>query len=194
MYEFVVVGFKKDMFRASTVLNKLVDMDWDWTVDLSDAVAVYRDYSGRLRIDQSYPYPPTYPTTGEGAVLGGLWGSLVGALLAAPFTAGASAAVAGGAIAAGLLGGGAVGAVTGDLIEESDVEYWWNEVGITDAFAAEVASMIQPGDSAIFAMLRSSVSPEYVAEQFRGYGGTVLRTSLTDAQSTKLQAILEGKK
>jgi uncharacterized membrane protein len=194
MYEFAVIGFKKDMFRASTVLNKLVDMDWDWTVDLRDAVAVYRDYSGRLRIDQSYPYGTTYPTTGEGAVLGGVWGSLVGALLAAPFTAGASAAVAGGAIVAGLLGGGAVGAVTGDLIEESDVEYWWNEVGITDAFAAEVASMIQPGDSAIFAMLQSSVNPEYVAEQFRGYGGTVLHTSLTGAQSAKLQAILEGKK
>jgi uncharacterized membrane protein len=194
MYEFAVVGFKKDMYRASTVLNKLVDMDWDWTVDLSDAVAVYRDYNGRLRIDQSYPYPAAYPTTGEGAVLGGMWGSMVGALLAAPFTAGASAAVAGGAVAAGLLGGGAVGAVTGDLIEESDVEYWWNEVGITDAFAAEVASMIQPGDSAIFAMLRSSVNPEYVAEQFRGYGGTVLHTSLTSEQSAKLQAILEGKK
>jgi uncharacterized membrane protein len=193
MYEFAVIGFKKDMYRASTVLNKLIDMDWDWTVDLGDAVAVYRDYSGRLRIDQSYPYPYTYSTTGTGALLGGAWGTMVGALLAAPFTAGASAAVAGGAVAAGAVGGGVLGAVSGDLIEESDIEYWWNEVGITDVYAAEVASLIQPGDSAIFALLRSSVDPEYVAEQFRGYGGTVLHTSLTKEQSEKLQAILQGK-
>jgi hypothetical protein len=29
-------------------------MDDDWVVDLRDAVAVYRDYSGKLRVDQSY--------------------------------------------------------------------------------------------------------------------------------------------
>jgi uncharacterized membrane protein len=192
MYEFVVVGFKQDMYRASTVLNKLIDMNVEWTVDLGDAVAVYRDYNGRLRIDQAYPY--AYPaTTGEGAAVGGIWGSLVGALLAAPFTAGASAAVAGGAIAAGALGGGALGAVSGDMIEEDDIRYWWNEVGVPSSFAAEVASMIQPGDSAIFALLHSS-DPVYVAEQFRGYGGTVLSTSLTAEQSATLQTLLEGKK
>ena len=64
MYELMVVGFKKDMFRASTVLNKLIVMEDFWVVDLRDAVAVYRDYSGRLRIDQSY-----YPDHGEGAAL-----------------------------------------------------------------------------------------------------------------------------
>jgi len=32
-----------------------------------------------------------------------------------------------------------------------------------------------------------------VAEQFRGYGGTVLQTTLTDEQSKKVQAILDGR-
>jgi uncharacterized membrane protein len=191
MYELTVVGFKKDMFRASAVLNKLIDLDVEWTIDLRDAIAVYRDYSGRLRVDQSYPYPYTYPTTGTGAVLGGLWGSLIGALLAAPFTAGASAAVAGGAVVAGLVGGGALGAIGGDVVEEMDAEYWWNEAGIADTFLAEVGHMIEPGDSAIFALLRTS-NPDYVAEQFRGYGGTVLRTSLTQEQADKMQAVLDS--
>ena len=87
MTELIVVGFKKDMYRASEALNMLQDMNNTWMVDLSDAVAVYRDYAGKLRVDQSYQM-----TTGEGAGWGGLFGGLVGALLAAPFTGGASAA------------------------------------------------------------------------------------------------------
>lgn len=184
MYELTVVGFKKDMLRASTVLNKLIDMEDDWVVDLRDAVAVYRDYSGRLRIDQSYGM-----TTGEGAAWGGLMGSLIGALLAAPFTLGASAAVASGAIAAGVLGGAALGVTGGAL----DAEWWKDEIGVSNYFVKEVGSMIEPGDSAIFALIHTT-DPDFVAEQFRGYGGVVLRTSLNKEQSAKVQAVLEGHK
>ena len=87
MAELIVVGFKKDMYRASEVLTTLQDMNNSWVVDLNDAVAVYRDYSGKLRVDQSYQM-----TTGEGAAWGGLFGGLIGAMLAAPFTGGASVA------------------------------------------------------------------------------------------------------
>lgn len=184
MFELTVIGFKKDMFRASTVLNKLIDMEDDWIVDLRDAVAVYRDYSGRLRIDQSYQM-----TTGEGAAWGGLMGSLIGTLLAVPFTLGASAAVAGGAVVAGFLGGGALGATGGAL----DAQWWKDEIGVSNQFVEEVGSMIEPGDSAIFALIRTT-DPDFVAEQFRGYGGAVLRTSLNKEQSAKVQAVLEGHK
>jgi uncharacterized membrane protein len=60
--ELIVVGFKKDMYRASEVLNDLMRLDDDWMVDLHDAVAVYWDYGAKLRVDQSYQM-----TTGEGA-------------------------------------------------------------------------------------------------------------------------------
>jgi uncharacterized membrane protein len=113
---------------------------------------------------------------------------LVGALLAAPFTAGASAAVAGGTIIAGLVGGGALGAVGG----AATVDWWRDDVGISEQFINEVGRMIEPGDSAIFALIRT-YDPEYVAEQFRGYGGTVLRTSLTKEQADKVQAVLTNK-
>src|SRR5262249_17286607 len=101
MSKLVVIGFKKDMYRASEVLNELENMDLDWAVDLHDAVAVYRDYKGKLRVDQSFQL-----TTGEGAAWGGLWGSLIGATLAIPFTGGVSAAAAAGALAAGGGSGG----------------------------------------------------------------------------------------
>jgi uncharacterized membrane protein len=99
MSNLIVVGFKNNRFKATEVLNKLRQLNEDWTISLDDAVAVYRGYDGELRIDQSYEL-----TTGEGAVWGGLWGSLLGAILAIPFTGGASAAAA---VAAGALGGGA---------------------------------------------------------------------------------------
>jgi uncharacterized membrane protein len=49
--------------------------------------------------------------------------------------------------------------------------------------------MIQPGDSAIFALLRT-LDPDMVAAQFKGYGGTILRTTLNDSQRARVEATL----
>jgi uncharacterized membrane protein len=180
--ELIVVGFKKDMYRASEVLNELQELNDDWVVDLHDAVAVYRDYSGKLRVDQSYQM-----TTGEGAAWGGFWGLLIGATLAIPFTAGASAAAAAGAVAAGALGGTAIGAGAGAV----DASSWKDEFGIPDDFVQRVGALVQPGDSAIYAILRVG-DPDVVADQFRGYGGTILRTTLSRDQQAKVEKVLVG--
>src|SRR5262245_5655033 len=105
MAELIVVGFKQDMHRASEVLNTLMDMNDSLVVDLHDAVAVYRDYKGRLRVDHSYRL-----TSREGAAFGGLLGGLIGALLVAPYTGGASVAAV---LAVGSMSGAAVGASAG---------------------------------------------------------------------------------
>jgi uncharacterized membrane protein len=178
--ELIVVGFKKDMYRASEVLNELMGLNDDWVVDLHDAVAVYRDYSGKLRVDQSYQM-----TTGEGAAWGAFWGLLIGATLAIPFTAGASAAAAAGAVAAGALGGTAIGAGAGAV----DASSWKDEFGIPDDFVQRVGTMVQPGDSAIYASLRVG-SPDVVADRFHGYGGTILRTTLSRDQQAKVEKVL----
>jgi uncharacterized membrane protein len=184
MSNLIVVGFKRDMYRASEVLNELSGMDYDWVVDLHDAVTVYRDYSGKLRVDQSYQM-----TTGDGAALGGLWGSLIGLTLAIPVAAtGVGAAVVAGTLAAGTLAGGTLGATKGAI----DANWWKDTYGIPEDFVNQVGEMVQPGDSAIYALLRSA-DPKYVADQFRGYGGTVLWSTLTYEQDQKLQAVLDGK-
>ena len=177
-----MVGFKKDMYRASEVLNKLQDLNSDWAVDLKDAVAVYRDYNGKLRIDQSYEM-----TTREGAAWGGLWGALIGAMLAIPFTGGASAAVAASAVAAGAFGGTALGAGLGAI----DADSWKEDFGISDDFVKDVGLMVQPGDSAIFALLRT-VNREAVATEFRGYGGTILSTTLSPEQQARVERVLNA--
>jgi uncharacterized membrane protein len=173
MAELIVVGFKRDMSRASEALNML------WMVDLSDAVAVYRNCKGKLRVDQSYQM-----TTAEGAGWGGLFGGLIGAILAAPFTGGASTAAA---FAAGSLSGGALGATFGAI----DAESWKEDYGISEDFVQRVGSMVQRSDSAIFVLART-VNPDLVADAFRGYGGTILRTTLSDVQRAKVEATLHG--
>jgi uncharacterized membrane protein len=183
MPELIVVGFKKDMYRASEVLNLLQRMGEDWAVDLHDAVAVYRDYNGKLRVDQSLQM-----TTKEGAGWGGLWGSLIAATLAIPFTGGASAAVAAGTIAAAAAGGAALGAAGGAL----DASWWKDEFGISDEFVQQVGAMIQPGDSAVYALLRTA-NFDAVTAQFRGYGGTILSTTLSRDQQKKVENVLSGK-
>jgi uncharacterized membrane protein len=181
MRQLIVVGFS-DRYRAVDVLNELRRMNFDWVVDLDDAVAVYRDNKGKLRIQQSYDL-----TSGDGAALGGVWGALVGAALAIPFTAGVSAAAAGTALAAGALTGGAVGAAGGAI----DASFWKEDAGIPEDFVKQVGGLIQPGNSAIFALLDTN-DPEGVAAQFRGYGGTVLRTNLSPEQSARIEKVLQG--
>ena len=180
MADLIVVGFKKDMYRASEVLNTLQDMNETWVVDLNDAVAVYRDYNGKLRVDQSYQM-----TTGEGAAWGGLFGGMIGALLMAPFTGGASAAAA---LAAGSLSGVALGATAGAI----DADSWKEDYGISEDFVLRVGTMVQPGDSAIFALLRT-IDPDLVSAQFRGYGGTILRTTLSADQKARVEATLHAR-
>ena len=101
-------------------------------IDLDDAVAVYRDYNGKLRVQQSYEL-----TTDEGAAWGGLWGSLIGAILAIPFTAGASAAAAAGALAVGAASGTALGATAGAI----DATWWKEDFGIDGDFVQEVGAL-----------------------------------------------------
>src|SRR5258706_12859598 len=127
-------------------------------------------------------------TAGEGAAWGGLFGGIIGALLAAPFTAGASAAAAAGAIvAAGSLSGVALGATFGAI----DAESWKDDYGISEDFVDRVGSMIQPGDSAVFVLART-INPDLVAEAFHGYGGTILRTTLNDAQRARVEGTLHA--
>jgi uncharacterized membrane protein len=181
MSELIVVGFH-GKHRAAEVLDELVQLSTEYVIVLQDAVAAYRRDNGTLRIDQSLN-----PTEREGAGVGGLFGLLVGGLLAAPFTAGASAAAAAAAVGVSAAAGGTIGAVAGG----DDAIDWKERFGISDEFVRQVGGMIQPGDSAVFALIRTA-DPALVAEQFRGYGGKVLRTTLPPWRESRLQQTLRG--
>jgi uncharacterized membrane protein len=172
----IVVGFH-GKHRAAEVLGQLEQLTYAWSLNLKDGVAAYRTDDGRLRIDQS-----VQATTKEGAGYGAIIGSIIGALLAAPFTGGLSAAAVAttigfGAVTAGTIGG-AIGA--------GDADTFKREYGISDEFVKEVGGMIKPGDSAVFAVVRGGDAEE-IAKNFRGYGGTILRTTLSSRVAERVQ-------
>ncbi len=103
--------------------------------------------------------------TAAGAVSGGFWGSLIGLLFLNPLL---GAAV-----------GASAGAVSGAL----------TDVGINDKFMKELADGLQPNTSVLFVLVRKS-TPGKVLDEIKGYGGTVLQTSLSHDDEDKLQAVL----
>ena len=179
MAELMVVGFD-GKHRAAEVLSQLENTDLSFGIDLKDAVAVYRTDNGKLRVDQS-----VQPTTKEGAAWGALSGGMIGALLLAPLTLGASAAAAAAALGAGAVTGG----ITGAAIGADDADTWKRTYGISDEFVKEVGGMVQPGQSAVFVLARTS-SPVTIAEKFRGYGGKVLRTTLSAKSAAEFEKVM----
>src|SRR5262245_36174513 len=181
MSELIVVGFH-GKHRAAEVLDQLQQLEEDWIVELDDAVAAYRRDNGKLRVEQSLTL-----TGRQGGTLGATLGILIGGLLAAPFTAGASAGAAAAAIGSSALAVGSVGAVAGF----DDSTEWKNRYGIADDFVRQVGGMLEPGDSAIFALL-TTANRDAVAQRFSRYGGKVLRTTLSTTNEAKLQETIRA--
>jgi uncharacterized membrane protein len=181
MSDLIVVGFH-GKHRAVEVLDQLQELDADWTIELEDAVAAYRRDNGKLRIEPSENFRGK-----EGAALGATMGLAVGALLAAPFTAGASAAAAGAAIGTSAASFGTLGGFMG----AGDAIDWKERFGISDDFVKQVGGMIQPGDSAVFALL-STKKRDTAARHFAGYGGTILYTTLNPVDAAKVQETIRA--
>src|SRR6478672_5267332 len=110
MAELVVIAFK-GIHQAAEMLDKLEGMQepYDSTMQVEDALVVYRESSGALKFSESLE-----SRKGEGARIGAAFGALLGALIAAPFTAGASAAGIA-AFAASTLRSGALGGAGGTI-------------------------------------------------------------------------------
>src|SRR5262249_9195811 len=59
-------------------------------------------------------------------------------------------------------------------------------------FVRDVGSLVQPGDSAIFALIETS-NPAVVAARIEGYGGKVLRLALPPAQAARVGSYLRDR-
>ena len=107
----------------------------------------------------------TQELTTAGALSGGFWGLLFGFIFFNPLLGWAVGAIA----------GGLSGALT--------------DIGIDDNFIREVGSTIEPSTSAIFVLVRRA-TPDKVLEDLSRFEGKVLKTSLSNEDEAKLQAIL----
>jgi len=144
-----------DEETAKTVLSDLTAMEKDYLVDLEDAAVVSRSKNGHLHVTTQDSF------VGQGTLTGMFWGLLVGILFLQPLT--------------GLALGGLAGLVVGGV----------GDLGMDEQFKHEVGSLVQPGKSALMAVVRKA-TPDKVLEDLSKYGGTVLQTSLTHADEDEL--------
>ncbi len=105
--------------------------------------------------------------TAAGAVSGGFWGTLIGCLFLSPLFGAAVGATA--------------GAVSGAL----------TDVGINDKFMKDLAGTLHPGSSVLFVLVRKA-TPDKVLAELEGFGGKILKTSLSHEAEGKLQAALDA--
>ena len=103
----------------------------------------------------------------EGASWGMFWGFLFGLLFFIPLF--------------GVVIGAGLGAVMGKLAK----------VGIDKQFQEEVRDMLAPGTSALFLVVEK-ITPDKAIAALSRYGGTVLKTSLSDDTQQQLQEALAG--
>ena len=61
------------------------------------------------------------------------------------------------------------------------------DLGIDDNFIKEVGNSIQPGNSAIFVLVRESTADK-VIEQLKPFGGKIIHTSLSAENEAQLKA------
>ena len=161
MSELLVVGYN-DESTAERVLDTLQRLEReDFRFDLDDAAVLVRNQKGKVKVTTTDDMVKT------GTISGMFWGVLAGALFLTPI--------------GGLALGGLIGAGAGNL----------KRLGLKDDFKDQLADLVQPGTSAIMAIVRHS-SPEQIIEEFKPYGGEVIRTSLTDKAEEELMDALHG--
>lgn len=155
MSDLIVVAYP-DEFRAAEVLADLRRAQASYIIDLEDAVYLTKSPDGKVKLHQSHEL------TGEGAIGGALFGTVVGFLFLVPLL--------------GAVVGAGLGALTGAL----------SDYGINDGFARSLSEKMTPSSSAIAVLLRNS-SPDKLVAELSKFGGTVLQTSLSDDIEARLR-------
>jgi len=144
--------------KAEAVRKELFELQKEYLISLEDAVIATKTDDGKIKLHQMLN------TTAAGAASGSFWGLLVGMIFLMP--------VVGVAIGAA---SGALGGLLADF-------------GINDKFMKELAESIQPGNAALFVLIRS-MTGDKVLEHMKGTGGVVMKTSL---DNDKEQALREA--
>ncbi len=150
-----------DQGTAEQAMETVQELQGDLIIQAEQVAAISRDLEGKYHVHTQHG-----ASAGGGAWWGGFWGLLFGMLFFIPF--------------AGLAIGAGMGALFGHLGKD----------GIDKAFQQQVRDYVQPGTSALF-MVIDKATPDKAIAAMRQYGGTVIRTSLSDEDTKKLQDALE---
>src|ERR1700761_2923643 len=161
MATLVAIGYP-DQGTAEQARDTVSRLESELVIQADEVAAISRDVEGRYHVLTSHGAGGT----AGGAIWGGFWGILFGLLFFIP--------VAGWAVGTGL------GALFGHLSHK----------GIDREFQEQVRDHLQPGTSALFLVVEHA-TPDKAIAALRQYGGTVIRTSLSDEDTAKLQEALQ---
>jgi len=145
--------------KAEELRQKLFDLQKEYVIEISDAVIAVKEPSGRIKLNQ------LINTTAAGAVSGTFWGALIGLIFLNPLLGAA-------------LGAGA-GALSGAL----------TDYGINDDFMKQLSETLQPGNAALFVLIRK-LTTDKLLDAVKGTGGVVLKTSLDHNKEQALRDAL----
>src|SRR6201986_3815387 len=156
----VAIGYP-DQATAEQARQTVQGLEADLVIQADQVAAISRDLEGKYHVHTSHGGA----SAGGGAAWGGFWGFLFGLLFFIPF--------------AGLAIGAGMGALFGHL----------GEKGIDKQFQEQVRDHLQPGTSALFLIIEKA-TPDKAIAALSQYGGTVIRTSLSDEDTAKLNEAL----
>ena len=88
MADLVEIAFPSEE-KAEQVRQKLLDMQKEYLIELSDAVIAVKDSKGHVKLNQMIN------TTAAGAVTGTFWGALIGLIFLMPLAGAALGAASG---------------------------------------------------------------------------------------------------
>ncbi|MET0677725.1 MAG: DUF1269 domain-containing protein [Bradyrhizobium sp.] len=145
--------------KAEDVRQRLFKLQKEYLIQISDAVIAVKTDAGPVKLNQ------LVNTTAIGAASGSFWGLLIGVLFLNPLI--------------GVALGAASGALGGAL----------SDYGIDDAFMKDLSANMQPGNAALFVLIKN-MTPDKVLREIQDAGGTVLKTSLDDSKEQVLRDAL----
>jgi uncharacterized membrane protein len=160
MATLVAIGYP-DQGTAEQARGTVAGLEADLVIQAEQVAAISRDLEGKYHVHTTHGGA----SAGGGAMWGGFWGMLFGLLFFIPF--------------AGLAIGAGMGALFGHF----------GEKGIDKAFQQQVRDYLKPGTSALF-MVIDQVTPDKAVAALSQYGGTVIRTSLSDEDTKRLEEAL----
>jgi uncharacterized membrane protein len=161
MATLVAIGYP-DEGTALQARATVAQLESELVIQAEQVAAISRDMEGKYHVHTSHGGA----SAGGGAWWGGFWGFLFGLLFFIPFF--------------GLALGAGMGALFGHF----------GEKGIDKAFQEQVRDYLKPGTSALF-MVVDKATPDKAIAALQQYGGTVIKTSLSEEDTKKLQDALQ---
>lgn len=161
MATLVAVGYP-DQETAERARQTVRELESELIIQADQVASISRDLDGKYHVHTTHGGA----SAGGGAVWGGFWGLLFGVLFFIPF--------------AGLALGAGMGALFGHLGQQ----------GIDKVFQEQVREYLKPGTSALFLVIEHA-TPDKAIAALQQYGGTVIKTSLSEEDTARLQEALQ---